>query len=422
MHKLLRITTISLSLDKLLKGQLKYLSQYYDVVGVASDIGSLDHVAQREGVRVVDLPMKREISVVSDLFSLIKMIQLIKKENPYIVHSNTPKASLLAMISAKICKVPLRIHTVTGLRFETTQGFLKRLLILMEKITCACATNVFPEGNGVRETLSKYKITKKPLKTILNGNINGIDTSFFDPAHYHSEELKNLRNKLNLNHNDFVFIFIGRLVKDKGINELVSTFKQLSLSVGSQISNPLVMDGYKTSSRSDSIDPERKNVKPRRGDPALRDIKLLLVGPLEEKLDPLHTETMREIIDNKNIISVGYQDDVRPYLAISDAFVFPSYREGFPNVVMQAGAMGLPSIVTDISGSNEIIIEGQNGIIIPTKNEDALSKAMRYFLENPEKVKQMAQNSRALIETRYEQKKVWKALLIEYKRLENEYV
>lgn len=389
MHKLLRITTISLSLDKLLKGQLKYLNQYYDVVGVASDIGSLDHVAQREGVRVVDLPMKREMSVVSDLFSLIKMIQLIKKENPYIVHSNTPKASLLAMISAKICRVPLRIYTVTGLRFETTQGFLKRLLILMEKITCACATNVFPEGDGVRETLSRYKITKKPLKKIWNGNINGIDTSFFDPAHYHNGELENLRNKLSLNHNDFVFIFIGRLVKDKGINELVSTFKQLSSS---------------------------------RGDPALRDIKLLLVGPLEEKLGPLHTETMREIIDNKNIISVGYQDDVRPYLAISDAFVFPSYREGFPNVVMQAGAMGLPSIVTDISGSNEIIIEGQNGTIISTKNEDALSKAMRYFLENPEKMKQMAQNSRALIETRYEQKKVWEALLIEYKRLENEYV
>lgn len=115
---------------------------------------------------------------------------------------------------------------------------------------------------------------------------------------------------------------------------------------------------------------------------------------------------------------MGYQDDVRPYLAISNALAFPSYREGFPNVVMQAGAMGLPSIVSDINGCNEIIVEGENGVIIPPKDEEALLKAMQYFLTDAKKVKSMALSARPMIESRYEQKVVWEALLEEYRRLQ----
>ena len=129
-------------------------------------------------------------------------------------------------------------------------------------------------------------------------------------------------------------------------------------------------------------------------------------------------ETVLEIENNPNIISVGYQDDVRPYLAISNCLAFPSYREGFPNVVMQAGAMGLPSIVTNINGCNEIIIEGENGVIIPPKDKEALLNAMQFFLSNQLEVKRMATNARQLIVTRYEQKTVWKALLEEYRSLE----
>jgi glycosyltransferase involved in cell wall biosynthesis len=385
--KLLRVTTISLSLDKLLKGQLKYLNQYYDVVGVASDIGSLEQVGLREGIRVVNLPMERDISFINDFLSLMKMIRLIIKEKPYIVHSNTPKASLIAMIAAWICRVPHRIYTVTGLRFETTEGSFKRLLIMMEKIACACATKVIPEGDGVAATLRREKITNKPLKKILNGSINGIDTSFFDPLCYDLETKQNLRKQLDIDGNDFVFIFIGRLVKDKGINELVAAFKKLT-----QVTH---LENYQISN-----------------------IKLLLVGPLEEKLDPILPKTLQEITTNKDIITVGYQDDVRAYLAISDTLVFPSYREGFPNVVMQAGAMGLPSIVTNITGCNEIIIEGENGIIIPAKSDNAILEAMQFFLENPGKMKQMAGNSRPMIENRYEQKKVWQTQLEEYRKLE----
>lgn len=379
--KLLRITTVSNSLNLLLRGQLHFMNQFYEVVGVASDDGSLYKVKEREGVRTVNLRMERKISLINDFKSLIKMIRIVREEKPFIVHSNTPKASLLSMISAKLCLIPIRIYTVTGLRFEGEYGVKRKILKLMEQITCKCATNVIPEGDGVRNTLIREKITKKPLNKILNGNINGIDLTLFDPNKYSAIWKKNLRNSLNIDENDFVFIFIGRLVKDKGINELVSAFSKLTHD----------------------------------------DCKLLLVGAFEKGLDPLFKVTIEEIKKNRNIISVGFQNDVLPYLAIANTLAFPSYREGFPNVVLQAGAMGLPSIVTDINGCNEIIIESENGVIIPPKDKNALLGAMQYFLYNRSEVDRMSINARQLIVTRYEQKTVWEALLAEYKRLEQEY-
>lgn len=395
MRKLLRITTVSGSLSGLLKGQLRFLNHYYEVVGVASDTGTLQEVSEREGIRVVDLPMERDINLWKDFISLIRMIRLIRNEEPYIVHANTPKGSLLAMLASWLCRVPIRIYTVTGLRFETASGNLKRLLIMMEKITCTCATKVIPEGDGVKNTLLKNKITKKPLKKILNGNINGIDTAYFDPVLYSKEDKRLLREKLNIGEKDFVFIYVGRFVKDKGINELVAAFSRFKSESNRFLNND---DSTSTSS---SPSP-----------------KLLLVGRLEQELDPLNSETLEKMKNDADIISVGYQDDVRPYFAISDVLAFPSYREGFPNVVMQAGAMGLPSIVTNINGCNEIIMEGKNGRIIPPKNEEALLEAMKYMLKHPAESKKMGEAARPLITSRYEQQMVWKALLEEYRSLE----
>lgn len=378
MKKLLRITTISLSLDILLKGQLGFLNNYYEVVAVASGRELLEKVSKREKVRVIHLSMKREINILNDINSLFEMIRTIKKEKPYIVHANTPKGSLIAMIASWICKVPHRIYTVTGLRFETEKGFSRRLLISMEQITCACATKVIPEGDGVKNVLLKEQITNKPLIKIHNGNINGVDMHYFNRT---NEVLKSA-DKIQLK-NGFTFVYIGRLSGDKGINELVAAFKRLCTLNFTNLP-----------------------------------VRLLLVGSIETQLDPLLPVTLDLI---KNTIEIqlveGWQEDIRHFLAASNTLVFPSFREGFPNVVLQAGAMGLPSIVTDISGSNEIIINDINGVIIPPKNTDALFNAMLSFIENPDKVKSMATKSRTLIENRYEQQKVWKSLLEEYQKL-----
>lgn len=382
MNKIIRTATVPQSLNSLLKGQLSFLSQYYSIIAVSGYNDKLEEVRNRENVAIRPIEMQRHISIYNDLIALYKLFRLFKKEKPLIVHSITPKAGLLSMLAAKMAKVPIRMHTFTGLVFPTKTGWLQKILIIMDKLLCWCATNVYPEGNGVKADLIRFNITSKPLKIIANGNINGIDVDYFSSNNISEERKKSLKAELKILPNDYVFIFVGRLVGDKGINELVKVFSNLSSK-----------NGY---------------------------VKLLLVGPYEKDFDPLSDETMQEINNNPDIISVGYQDDVRPYLAISDAFVFPSYREGFPNVVMQAGAMGLPCIVTNISGCNEIIIEGENGIIIPPKDKKSLMNAMQFFLSNQHEVKRMAANARQLIVTRYEQKTVWEALLAEYKRLEEE--
>ncbi|MCU7567227.1 glycosyltransferase family 4 protein [Riemerella anatipestifer] len=377
--KLIRLSTIPLSMNVLLKGQPAFLNKSFEVIAVSGGGKDLSEVKEREGVRAIELKMERKISPIRDLLSLIKLYFLFLKEKPEIVHSITPKAGLLSMLAAKFAGVPIRIHTFTGLIFPSKTGMLKKILILMDRLLCWAATNIYPEGQGVKNDLIKYKITQKPLNVIANGNVNGIDIAHFSPQQVSEEVKQQLKQDLNIQDTDFVFVFVGRLVGDKGINELVAAFKQLDVE----------------------------------------NTKLLLVGAEERNLDPLKEDTIYEIENNKNIIAVGYQTDVRPYFAIADALVFPSYREGFPNVVMQAGAMGLPSIVSDINGCNEIIIEGKNGWIIPPKNVEELYLAMRRMMEDKKAYLDLKTQSRQMIVDRYQQQVVWEALLQEYKQLLN---
>lgn len=375
--KIIRTSTIPLSLNVLLKGQLKFLKRYFDILGVSSSGPLLDEVSEREGIRVCGVEMERGINPIRDVVSLIRLYLLFKKEKPTIVHSITPKAGLLSMLAGKLARVPIRIHTFTGLIFPSKQGVLQKILINMDKLLCSSATNIYPEGQGVRKDLISFKITSKPLRILANGNVNGIDMDHYAINRVSEDEKLGLKSLLGVGEYDFVFVFVGRLVGDKGINELLSAFSKL------------------------------KDFN----------VKLLLVGPLEIELDPLQPETLNEIESNDAVISVGFQKDVRPYFAISNALVFPSYREGFPNVVMQAGAMELPAIVSNINGCNEIIIEGENGTIIPVKNVSAIKDAMEMMLTNKERYLQMKANARKMIAERYEQQVVWDALLKEYKSL-----
>lgn len=374
--KIIRTATVPISLDILLKGQLQFLSETYEVIAVSGENEHLKNVKVREGVRTEAIEMQRNISPLKDLISLYNLFVFFKKEKPQIVHSITPKAGLLSMVAAYFAGVPIRIHTFTGLIFPTRTGVMQKILILMDKIVCRFATTIYPEGQGVKEDLQKYGITKKPLKIILNGNVNGIDIDYFNPETVSEETKSKLRQKLGISPNDFVFVFIGRLVADKGINEAIMAFKRF------------------------------KN----------DEIKFLLVGPYEEN-DPLLETNLSEISSNRNIITVGFQQDVRTYFGISDVLIFPSYREGFPNVVMQAGAMNLPSIVTDINGSREIIHEGKNGTILPVKNENALFLAMKKIYEDQNYREELQKNSRHMIVSRYQQNKVWQAIQGEYDQL-----
>jgi len=381
MKKIIRVTTVPASLTGLLHGQLKFMSKYYDMIGVSSkgNKNQLYIVTKQEGIPAVAIEMTRKITPFKDLKAVWQLYTLFKKEKPFIVHSHTPKAGTLSMLAAKLAGVPHRLHTIAGLPLLEATGFKRIVLNAVEKVTYACASKIYPNSLGLQDIIIEHKFTKKnKLKVIGNGSSNGIDVERFNPNDFNDIKKKTaLQKSLNINNTDFVFVFIGRLVADKGINELIIAFDKMG---------------------------------------KLHDnIKLLLVGDYEKELDPLLPEVLNIIEQNKKIISTGWVNDVRPYFAISDVLTFPSYREGFPNVVMQAGAMGLPCIVTNINGCNEIIIDGENGTIIPVKNSETLYNKMFGVYES--KIKFDSEKCRGLITSRYQQQVVWNALLEEYKKL-----
>lgn len=375
--KLIRCTTVPQSLNTFCKGMLKKLSLDYEVVGLSSPGEALKVIADREGIRLIAVPMERRISLLKDFVALFKIIRVFWKERPHIVHSMTPKAGLLCMLAARIVHVPVRIHTFTGLVFPTAVGLKRKVLIFTDWLTCICATHIIPEGQGVKNDLLNNCITKKPLKVLGYGNVRGVDIEFYARTPEVVAEADKIRKEYE---SYFTFIFVGRIVRDKGINELVAAFEKLNRK-------------YPTT-------------------------RLLLVGRFEDDLDPISSETRQIIFSNQLICAVGAVADVRPWYAASDCLVFPSYREGFPNVVLEAGALGLPSIVTDINGSREIIIEGKNGYIVPIKDVDALYRAMERMLLCDKKCRvQIASNARKLVIERFEQSFVHKCLFNFYKEI-----
>ncbi|WP_163444493.1 glycosyltransferase family 4 protein [Flavobacterium columnare] len=380
MKKILRITTVPISLEKLLTGQLTYMSQFYEVIAISSEKENLDKFGESNEIPTFYLNLTRKITPFHDLYAIFRLVVFLRKIKPEIVHTHTPKAGMVGMIASKIAGVPHRLHTVAGLPLMEAKGIKRKVLDVVEKLTYACATKVYPNSRGLEKFILENNFApKEKIKIIGNGSSNGINTAFFAPEQISEEETLKLKAQLDIAKDDFVFIFVGRLVKDKGINELITAFTNLNLS--------------KT--------------------------KLLLVGALESDLDPLLPETLTEIEENINIINVGYQSDVRPYFKVANVLVFPSYREGFPNVVMQAGAMELPAIVSNINGCNEIIEEGKNGLIIPVKNSKAIEEAMRKVYQEKSLFDQLKSNARQMIVSRYEQKIIWEAIRNEYENLEH---
>ena len=370
-NKIIRSVTVPQSLDFCREMMIKMRAMGYDMVAVTSPGPELDELRDVDGFHCVAVPMERHISIVRDLKSLIKMIRVFRKEKPQVVHSMTPKAGMICMVAAWLTHVPVRIHTFTGLVWPTATGMKRKLLMMTDWLTCACATHVIPEGQGVLNDLKNGGITKKPMRVLGYGNVMGVDMERFSPDRFSVKKDAGV----------FTFVFVGRIVGDKGINELVEAFVRLH-------------DVHKN-------------------------IRLVLVGNYEHNLDPV-SDITRELIDtNKGIEACGpkYGDDLLQMYVNADSFVMPSYREGFPNTVLEAGAMGLPQIVTDINGSREIIINGENGLIVPPKDAGALYGAMERMLTDEPMRKSMAEKARGLIANRFEKGFVQQCLMDFYEEV-----
>jgi glycosyltransferase involved in cell wall biosynthesis len=379
--RLLRITTVPISLKILLTGQLSFFKSHgFDVLAVSADGPEVKDIVA-EGIPHHAVPMTRKITPFHDLVSLFALIRLISKFRPHIVHTHTPKAGLLGMMAAWFCRVPVRLHTVAGLPLMEETGVIRGLLMLTERITYKCATTVYPNSKGLAEFIART-FPGVPLKIIGNGSSNGIDTIYFKRTEMLENEAQRIREKYGISPDDIVFSFVGRVVKDKGITELTNAFKDLQM-------------------------------------PASKKCFLLIVGPFEDDLDPLPNDVRNFLTQEPRVVVAGFQSDVRPWLMASDVFVFPSYREGFPNVVMQAACLEIPSIVSDINGCNEIIDHGKTGVVVPAKDTKALYEAMTTLASDPQARERYAQTSREFVVTNFDRQFLWGQLLKEYERVLN---
>ena len=371
--KIIRSVTVPQSLGFCKEVMLRMEKVGYESVVVTSPGEALDKFrVECPQFKTIEVPMERHIALLKDVWALLTMIGVMLRERPYMVHSMTPKAGLLSMVAAWLTGVPVRIHTFTGLIWPTAVGFRRKILMLMDRLLCACATHVIPEGQGVLNDLRDFGVCRKPMKVLGYGNARGVDMERFNPARFASAPME---------HRPFTFVFVGRMVGDKGINELVEAFTRLN-------------DKYSKT-------------------------RLLLVGPYEKHLDPVSELTQNRIDASKAIVACGpkYGDELLQMYVDADCFVMPSYREGFPNTVLEAGAMGLPQIVTDINGSREIIINGENGLIVPPKDAGALYGAMERMLTDEPMRKSMAEKARELIANRFEKGFVQQCLMDFYEEV-----
>jgi glycosyltransferase involved in cell wall biosynthesis len=379
--KVLRITTVAGTMNVILKGQLSYLNQFFDVIGATAKFYNyFEEISQREGIRLYNVNLTRKITPFRDFVALIQLIYIIIKEKPLIVHTQTPKANFIGMLASFICRTPIRILSIVGMPAYKNNGFKGIILSFIDKISYKLSTNIYPNSKGLFDYYSKNESIIKKIGFIGNGSSNGIDFEYYNPKHFDEESLSALRVETGLKKNHFVYSFMGRVVNDKGIKELVDAF--LSICDLENFAN----------------------------------IRLLIIGPIRESDDPIPLKYQELLKNHPKICFVGLQRDVRPYLMISNVFVFPSYREGLPGSLMQAGAMGIPLIASDIIGNNEIINQG-DGILFTVKDSKALSEVMQRIYLNNEMRMNMESTIRNKMLKIYDQKHYWNSLKDEYFKL-----
>jgi len=358
---MLVVTTTAETFGTILCGQPQYLSSQFDVFLSCAEDRHAQNICKNEKVPLISVSMSRGIAPLKDLVSVCVMIQTIRRVKPNIIHSYTPKAGLVAMLAAWLCRVPVRVHTFTGLVFPSAQGFRRHLLVAVDRLVARLATVVVPESNGVRKDLISHGIIRKPHQVIGHGNVAGVDTAFFcsrlaevsqHAAKLAQQHLRDVR---------FAFCYVGRINRDKGFTELMRALEGL---------------------------PE--------------DVALLVVGEVDAAAPPSE-EVLSKLRSDERVRTVGFQQDVRPFIVAADVLVLPSYREGFPNVVLQALALERPVIVTDVSGANEITLPGENGWIVPVRDAESLRGAMQEAIEtNSATLAEMGRKGRERVVARHE--------------------
>ncbi|MDR9793255.1 glycosyltransferase family 4 protein [Aeribacillus pallidus] len=370
--RVLHAVTVSKSL-KLMKGQLSYLKKLgYEVSAVSSPGKEIDTFAEMEKVNIKQIKMAREISPLSDIISLIKIIRFLLKYRPHIVNTGTPKAGLLLSIAAWLTRVPVRIYTVRGLRLETTYGYKRKILLYSERIACFCSHRVVAVSESLRKRMIELKLAPREKIIVLgSGSSNGIQVNKV-------QELSETKIDISLETDSFKIGFVGRITKDKGVIELLQAFRNL-----------------------------RKKYD---------NIKLLILGDFETG-DPIPDSERRYIETDPKILFLGFQQNPFPYYKFMDIFVLPSHREGFANVCLEAALFDLPIITTNATGAIDTVIDGKTGLIYEVGNVKQLEEKIEYLIRNPHIRKKMGIEGKKRVAQEFSSERIWNELGYLYKTL-----
>jgi glycosyltransferase involved in cell wall biosynthesis len=342
---LLHMTTVPQSLF-FLSGQVGYMkARGFDVHALSSPGPFLDRFAERERVGVHPVDMPRRITPLRDVAAVARIWTALRRIRPHIVHAHTPKGGVLGMIGAWLAGVPVRIYHLHGLPFTTAAGWKRALLLWSERVACRLAHQVLCVSASVRQVAVDSRLCGRDKITVLaEGSINGVDAvQRFNPAHLPAEARDETRRRYRIPADAPVLGFIGRIVRSKGIVELAGAWSALREQ--------------------------------------FPDLRLMLVGPYEPQ-DPIPPDIDRQLRKDPRVHFIGEEWNVPPLYAAMDVLVLPTYREGFPTVLLEAAAMAVPVVATQVSGCVDAVQHGVTGLLVPPYDAASLAAAIGRYLRN----------------------------------------
>ena len=375
--RLIHITTVPQSLF-FVSGQAGYMkARGFEVHGLSSPGGHLSAFAASEGVDVEAIEMPRRITPLQDLIAISKISLSFRRLRPHIVHAHTPKGGLLGMLGAWVSRVPIRVYHLHGLPYLTATGWRRRLLMGSEYLSCKLAHRVICVSASVRAVAVDAGLCPADkIRVLLQGSCNGVDAAVrFNPSRLGDEVRNVTRRKYDIPCEATVVGFVGRLVRSKGIVELADAWSTL------------------------------RQEFPR--------LHLLLVGPAEPG-DPVPSEVERRLQNDPRVHLVGEEWDIPPVYAAMDFLILPTYREGFPIVLLEAAAMGLAMVATTVPGCVDAVQDGVTGTLVPPYDSRRLAAAVRGYLKDPELSRRHGEAARERVLRDFSDRAMWKAVHEEY--------
>ena len=353
----------------------------FEVRALSSPGPLLDSFSRSQKVRVAAVPLRRSIAPLHDLAAIWRVRRHLAEVRPDIVDAHTPKGGLVGMIASWLARVPVRIYHVHGLAFVTATGWKRAVMRLCERVSCMLAHRVLCVSPSVRELLVAEGICPSTkAKVLLNGSINGVDSiDQFNPDRFTGRDRIAARLAIGIPENALVLGYVGRITRDKGLDELIEAWRALR--------------------------------------PQFPSLHLLVVGPKETR-DPVSCSTSETLrLDARVHFVEGWAGDPSQYYAIMDVLAFPSRREGFGLVPLEASAMRVPVVATRITGCVDSVGEGISGLLVPACDPEALASAIATLLRDPELRGRMGRNGRRRALALFGQEAIWEALHAEYSRL-----